>query len=60
MIVGGNVVRQVVLPFGTVPQWADVALALGLAAVLFSSVTMIHRSIRQPKRQRADTRVGRP
>ena len=47
VILGANYLRQLVLPFGTVPEWADVLLAVGLAAVLVIVITAVHRAIRR-------------
>lgn len=43
VIVGANYARQMIIPFGTVPEWADVVLALALAAALFVAITAAYR-----------------
>jgi hypothetical protein len=46
-ILGINYLRQVVLPFGTVPEVVDVVLALSIAAVLFVAITAAYRAYRR-------------
>ncbi len=49
VILGGNYLRQAIVPFGTVPQVVDVLLAVAIAAVLFVVVTAVHRGLRRPR-----------
>ncbi|SDP70096.1 hypothetical protein SAMN04487905_107179 [Actinopolyspora xinjiangensis] len=43
-IVGVNQLRQLILPFGTVPEWADVVIAVLVAAACFALVTLVYRA----------------
>lgn len=45
-ILGLNYVRQLVLPFGTLPEIVDVVLALSIAGVLFVLITAGYRATR--------------
>jgi hypothetical protein len=47
LILGANYLRQLVLPFGTVPEWADALLAVSIAAALFLAVTAVYRAGRR-------------
>ncbi|MFW3171977.1 hypothetical protein [Geodermatophilus sp. CPCC 206100] len=47
LILAANYLRQLALPFGTLPEWGDVLLAVGIAAVLFVAVTAVHRATRR-------------
>lgn len=47
VIVGGNYLRQWLLPFGTVPEWADVVIAVVLAGLLFVGTTFAYRTGRR-------------
>ncbi|MGH9251357.1 MAG: hypothetical protein ACRD0W_17820 [Acidimicrobiales bacterium] len=43
VILGVNYARQVVMPVGTVPEWAVVLIVLGISAVLFVATTAVYR-----------------
>lgn len=45
IILGANYLRQVILPFGTVPEWADVIIALSISGTLFVLITALHRTV---------------
>jgi hypothetical protein len=45
VILGGNYLRQAIVPFGTVPVAVDVALAVSIAAILFLVVTATYRAL---------------
>jgi hypothetical protein len=45
IILGANYLRQAVMPFGTVPEWAVVIIALTLAGILFVLITAIYRVV---------------
>jgi uncharacterized membrane protein YqhA len=42
-ILGVNYLRQVVMPVGTVPEWAVVLIVVAMAAALFVAVTWAYR-----------------
>ena len=42
-ILGVNYVRQVIMPVGTVPEWAVVLIVVAMAAALFVAVTWAYR-----------------
>jgi hypothetical protein len=44
-----NYVRQWLVPFGTVPEWVDVVLALAIAAAVGVAVTLAYRRLRTPR-----------
>ncbi|SFT55786.1 hypothetical protein SAMN04487904_103419 [Actinopolyspora lacussalsi subsp. righensis] len=44
LIVGANQLRQLILPFGTVPEWADVVIAALVAAICFALITLVYRA----------------
>lgn len=46
-IIGINYLRQVALPFGTVPEIADALLAVVIAAVLFVAITAAYRAMQR-------------
>src|SRR5262249_35573697 len=46
-IVAVNSARRAVIPFGTVPVWADALIALAIAALLFVAITAVHRTTHQ-------------
>jgi hypothetical protein len=46
-ILGLNYLRQVVLPFGTLPEYVDALLAIAIAVVLFVLITAGHRATRR-------------
>ncbi len=47
VILGVNYLRQLVVPVGTVPEWAVVVIVLATSAVLFVAVTAAYRVSRR-------------
>jgi hypothetical protein len=43
-ILGANYLRQLVMPVGTVSEWAVVLIVVAMSAVLFVVVTWVHRA----------------
>ncbi len=44
VILGVNSLRQVVMPAGTLPEWAVVLIALVSSAFLFGAITVVYRA----------------
>lgn len=42
VILGANYARQLIMPFGTVPEWAVVVIAVAISAILFVVITAVH------------------
>ncbi|CAN5332239.1 hypothetical protein BH24ACT9_BH24ACT9_12950 [soil metagenome] len=43
IILGANYLRQAILPFGTVPEWAVVLIAVTVSVILFVAITAVYR-----------------
>lgn len=43
IILGANYLRRAIVPFGTVPEWADVAIAVAASVLLFMVITAVYR-----------------
>lgn len=44
LLLAANALRQAIVPFGTVPEWANAVLAVTVAAALFVFITAAHRA----------------
>ncbi len=51
VILGVNYLRQLVMPVGTVPEWAVVAIVVGISAALFAAITAIYRAAGRKRQQ---------
>ncbi len=43
VILGANYARQLIMPFGTLPEWAVVLIAVAISVTLFVVITAVHR-----------------
>jgi hypothetical protein len=50
VLLGANYLRQLVMPFGTIPEWAVVLVVLAGSVVLFGVVTVTYRAVRDTRR----------
>ena len=46
---GANYLRQAILPFDTVPEWAVVLIAITISGILFAAITAVHRIANQQR-----------
>lgn len=46
VILGANVVRQLLMPVGTIPEWGVVLVAVSVSAMLFALITALYRVAR--------------
>jgi hypothetical protein len=49
IILGANYLRQAILPFDTVPEWAVVLIAITISGILFVAITAVHRIANQQR-----------